>query len=753
MPETSPPEAPPLESPPPAPPEEAAAAPRCKQRTRPRRRHPIHSLSDIDAWRLDDNQVIDAAMSAWKSDVYKHYDIKLIRHYRTMETDRGSWEAPDHMEFAFKCKTDPSRHPIQYLRRSDTHRGTGNLKTTTVHCQERNNWTGGATNSSSASQYPTFSYAMHLAYLVMICACHYVPFAGTLSQLVRSHIELLRPGIQMPDSSTLSRKTRLVYEAQADQVRNYFEDILAVHLSVDGWTSPTASAYLGLVIHRCSNGRLWHAILEMIYLESKHTGEYLAHKAADCMNRFGLNSKLVSVCLDNAKNNDTFTKSLSLLIGSFIGPESRTRCAAHVVNLIVKAFTDHFTTQKRRKRKVAPVKSTQRKRQKGKAPAKKVETTIANIDEDSDEENTDDEGPKDHIDNAQIAHDQFVLRECTEAALLYGKDVLGLVVNDETRAVAREIITKCGKLAKRVHQSPELKYKLEALVNSLTSTLQTGRRTLARYISTRWNSVCECLESHRELQACVEMLTADAANGLREFRLSDHQWNILDQMVRVLKIFQEVTLLFSQSDQPLLHEVIPVFLRMRRRLEIVREDKAQQLDPLIRVAAHSSLLVLEKYFELFKNSEVYWIALVMCPNYKLQWLCDNGWSMTDIDDIRTKIIKRFHSVYRDASTPDKAGLDLAVNANQDEWMIDDHTTAMLGSHALDTIEDYLSTEPVSAATVESFDGPFKYWESQMSQSHRPQLAQFATRYLSAPGRRSRRVSMLYSFSVCTSFLC
>ncbi|KAG9126898.1 hypothetical protein FRC07_001478 [Ceratobasidium sp. 392] len=289
---------------------------------------------------------------------------------------------------------------------------------------------------------------------------------------------------------------------------------------------------------------------------------------------------------------------------------------------------------------------------------KEVESAVPNMSLDLGDEDPDNEGPKDHIDDAQTTHDQLVVKECTKAAFF--------------------IITKCEKLVRRVHQSPEQKYMLEALVDSLASTLQTGWHALAQYILTRWNSVFKCLESHRELQDGVEMLTADTANYLCELRLSDHQWTLLDQMVQVLKIFREVTLLFWQSDQPLLHKVIPVFLRMCRRLEIVCTDKAQQLDPLVCIAAHSLLLVLEKYFELFKESEMYWIALVSL-------------------------------VYQETSIPKEDEVDSGGVANEDEWMLDNHTTAVPGSHALDTIEDYLSTKPVSARTVELLGGPFKYY--------------------------------------------
>ena len=54
-----------------------------------------------------------------------------------------------------------------------------------------------------------------------------------------------------------------------------------------------------------------------------------------------------------------------------------------------------------------------------------------------------------------------------------------------------------------------------------------------------------------------------------------------------------------------------MFVRIRRKLEQVRDNKPGDLEPIIRVAAHSSLLVIDKYMDLFEDSEVYWIALGM----------------------------------------------------------------------------------------------------------------------------------------------
>ena len=58
------------------------------------------------------------------------------------------------------------------------------------------------------------------------------------------------------------------------------------------------------------------------------------------------------------------------------------------------------------------------------------------------------------------------------------------------------------------------------------------------------------------------------------------------------------------------------------------------------------------------------------------------------------------------------------------------------NYGLDSIEDYLQTELVSAIVVKASGGPLRYWESQTGPTDRPRLAKFAISYLTAPGKVS-----------------
>ncbi len=54
----------------------------------------------------------------------------------------------------------------------------------------------------------------------------------------------------------------------------------------------------------------------------------------------------MNVTCDNASNNDTMVDHLSVLVPAFQGGFHRTRCFAHVINLVAKSFLRQFDARK-----------------------------------------------------------------------------------------------------------------------------------------------------------------------------------------------------------------------------------------------------------------------------------------------------------------------------------------------------------------------------------------------------------------------
>ncbi|KAG8684477.1 hypothetical protein FRC09_015359 [Ceratobasidium sp. 395] len=213
---------------------------------------------------------------------------------------------------------------------------------------------------------------------------------------------------------------------------------------------------------------------------------------------------------------------------------------------MVKAFIEHFVRPAPKKRKAVKYKKSN-KRRRVELPVSRddnLESTSSElveyvIDEGGADESSDLEDDsvatmvEKGLDEDKVLHDQYVIKETTEEAIQYAQRTLKLKITNAMQAAARGVLSKA---AKKLCKSPTLQAKFEVLIDGAREQLNTLRRALARRVPTRWNSDYECLLSLSDLRPCVEMLTADSANGLQHLTLDETQWHILEQLLRVLRV-------------------------------------------------------------------------------------------------------------------------------------------------------------------------------------------------------------------------
>ncbi|KAF6524766.1 hypothetical protein HZS61_010561 [Fusarium oxysporum f. sp. conglutinans] len=110
------------------------------------------------------------------------------------------------------------------------------------------------------------------------------------------------------------------------------------------YTSPNSLAILGVVAHYITeDGQLEHHVLALKDIDSKHDGSHLAVAILKVVDEWGFASKLGYFMMDNAGNNNTIMRSLSLgLLRRYdiqYDPKvHRLRCQGHIINLAAKAF-------------------------------------------------------------------------------------------------------------------------------------------------------------------------------------------------------------------------------------------------------------------------------------------------------------------------------------------------------------------------------------------------------------------------------
>ena len=93
---------------------------------------------------------------------------------------------------------------------------------------------------------------------------------------------------------------------------------------------------------------------------------------------------------------------------------------------------------------------------------------------------------------------------------------------------------------------PQLQKLSYAIIHSTTLLLPTwfstlkdmklDERTMPRDVSTRWNSTYDMLKFAIDYRKAIDRLTMDKNLGLRQYELSDEEWEIAKQLSTLLMV-------------------------------------------------------------------------------------------------------------------------------------------------------------------------------------------------------------------------
>ncbi|GBE89936.1 Putative AC transposase OS=Zea mays PE=2 SV=2 [Sparassis crispa] len=714
------------------------------------RKRKSHTSSDLEVWDMPDDEIIALVRSAWKSNAYDHYNITLERNF----TKDGK---ADHLLFCFKCKYDPANHRTQYRERSKTSQGTKNLDRSTKACFKRRG-VGPSDDPHAGAQQTLmntisrYSERAHRAIVALRCAASRRPFHSVADPYYLEEVELLRPGTKVPTPHMVSQDVQQIYQEGSKFIKEYFSKLDgAIHLVIDGWTAPFVASYLGIVVIWFDGDKLWRSILEFVRLTERHTGLYLAQKVADCVKRFGLQKKLHTLCMDNASNCDATATELEPLVDSFRGAMSRTHCFPHTVNLIAKAFISFFFRQPKKKKVVKVAAGSKRKRRGAGArqqasapeapPPGEPETQevvldygdpLHIIDETVDGTHEDDDISA--LDDGKAAHDEAAVSSVHAQAIRIAREDYHITMTAQEESDAQSLFTKVAGLARHLHDSPTLQEKFEKLVDA-QADLVGSKKALDRRVATRWNSDFACLNAHIHFETPVRQLTSDLKNELQGYALTREQWSLAKQLGPVLEIFQDLTDLFSQAEVPLIHETVPMLEQLEHQLTAVRDDVDMELPSVICIAAQASLLVVGKYYALTDDTDVYRIAIAMCPDKKLEWFNKNpDWRAEDHTEaahiLRARWTESYAGDSNDMSVNTPTVSVMASTSKRGKWASSFRNEPSTSTHPIDSIDAYLESPLVSRDDVKQAGGVLAYW-AQASKT-RPRLARMALDFLTAP---------------------
>ncbi|QRV81253.1 Phycobiliprotein ApcE [Ceratobasidium sp. AG-Ba] len=454
----------------------------------------------------------------------------------------------------------------------------------------------------------------------------------------------------------------------------------------------------------------------------------------------------MSICLDNASNNNTFVQSIAPKLPRFLGAGARGRCLAHIGNLSAQP------SSKKRRRTAAAAETTGRAQSATSSgtPSLPTPPSAADILGASGDPNEPEvvldnldgilELPDDSDEGKQL-FDKGEVRKAVAAAFERMKTQYGVTVSPDELREACDLFPKVNGFASSVLNSDLLRVAFTNIRNicKAQGEITTDKELPSSFVSTRWNSQLKTGKTHLDLRPAVEVMTANSNNNLEKCHLSKLQWELLGEVCECLEIFEEITLLFSQKDTATIHEALPALYLTRYRLTRMCDNVGSALHSITRVAASSAIYVVDKYAKLLEETHLYPLAVVLCPWYKLQWFEDNGFDNRRIRSVVQKLHDYYQWYYAQRSTaPETTSPSVRLNVvpqPRNQWMVGPAVQRLApqprpSNRAFSAIDIYLTSDLISQEEIESCGGLLAHWMRE--QTRGSPLAEMALDILTSP---------------------
>ncbi|KAL5578947.1 hypothetical protein UlMin_011389 [Ulmus minor] len=159
----------------------------------------------------------------------------------------------------------------------------------------------------------------------------------------RRYLNSLQPLFKVPSRNTIMADIFKMFEAEKHKLQRVLESNSSrVAITTDMWTASNQKrGYMAITTHFIDESWvLQDRIMRFMYVPSTHDVENLGNALMECLLDWNIEHKLLTLTLDNCSTNDAMVnvmldkldKSLLLVNGKLL----HMRCAAHILNLIVK---------------------------------------------------------------------------------------------------------------------------------------------------------------------------------------------------------------------------------------------------------------------------------------------------------------------------------------------------------------------------------------------------------------------------------
>ncbi|CAG9788197.1 unnamed protein product [Diatraea saccharalis] len=198
-----------------------------------------------------------------------------------------------------------------------------------------------------------------------------------------------------------------------------------------------------------------------------------------------------------------------------------------------------------------------------------------------------------------VAHTlNLAVKDCIE------KETFNLAGNT-SNCQLQELLAKCRAIVSHFKHSPKASYALLKVQEQLNvNTLK-----LKQDVRTRWNSIFYMLE--RLLEVKIPLFATFPQLDSSPPNLDSNEWLIMEDVVALLRPFENVTVILSGEKYPSLSSVIPLVLGLRNAIE----NKAPVTE-LGKNLKRSLSAVIEKRLAVYKTNRTASKATFLDPRFK-----------------------------------------------------------------------------------------------------------------------------------------
>jgi hypothetical protein len=383
------------------------------------------------------------------------------------------------------------------------------------------------------------------------------------------------------------RVTQRLIVSERDLLSLLERTCITVAISFDGWTSTNNLSIFAI------NGKwagpdikIYQACFDFIEIKGVYSGKNLAKIVFSRGKKLGILYKIISLTGDNTKNNNT--------------------CTCHLYKIMEYLYNNHLD--------LMPVYNKEM-RFKGEESLIDCLAYIDNLIYKAILESLGSSTYKDASD--------FLNR-----VRLHGwKNITILLVSGDI-AVLRVIVLWINKSPQRIQEWLSRK---------------GVKKQIPYDIDIRWNYTVVMIEAALENRTALQAWIKDQVE-LQQLNFGPENWKRLKQIRDLLKPFEEHTKYVSR-EEPILYCLPNLYLKLDKLLQsIVKKEGVYAIyDPSLIKATQAGLDVFNKYYLAIKSNNIYWIACILDPRIKGNWLKKNH---PDASDIITRIKSYLKEAYQ-----------------------------------------------------------------------------------------------------------